>query len=105
MFVGDTNLQADTAMYVNMKQLLLMRDQYTTKRTYEPPGNRNSEQSMLLEKLNAVMKEMSRRVTFIVSLSKATVMKSASSCKQQLSRDVPVDAGFLCDKAAIHGVR
>jgi len=25
MFVGDTNLQADTAMYVNMKQLLLMR--------------------------------------------------------------------------------
>jgi len=51
------------------------------------------------------MKEISRRVTFIVSLSKSTVMKSASSCKQQLSQDVPVDADFLCDKAAIHGVR
>lgn len=49
------------------------------------------------------MKEMSHRVTFIVFLSKAAVMKSASSHKQQLSWDVPVDAGFLCDKAAIHG--
>jgi hypothetical protein len=58
---------------------------------------------MLLEKLSAVMKEMSHRVAFIVSLSKAAVMKSASSCKQQLSWDVPVYACFLYDKAAIHG--
>jgi len=49
------------------------------------------------------MKGMQYRVTFITSLSKAAVMKSVSSRKQQLSWDVPVDAGFLCDKAAIHG--
>jgi len=60
---------------------------------------------MLLEKFSAVMKGMSHRVTFIISRGKAAVMKSASSRKQQLSWDVPVDAGFLCDKAAIHGER
>lgn len=49
------------------------------------------------------MMKVSHRVTFIVSQRKAAVMKSASSHKQQLSWDVPVDAGFLCDKDAIHG--
>jgi hypothetical protein len=58
---------------------------------------------MLLEKFSGVMKGMSHRVTFIISLSKTAVMKIASSRKQQLSWDVRVDAGFLCDKAAIHG--